>query len=527
MNVLLVDDDRFVVAALQKNMDWDSLSISGVLTAYTAAQAQKILETQEVDICVCDIEMPGESGLDLLDWVRNCHMQTQFIFLTSFAEFRYAQKAITLNSSDYQLKPIDYDKLYSILKRVADHVKKNAAYDQIQADSEHWKDNYHNIIHLFWKNLFQDPLLSKPEFFEIEMKKKALPYSRNDVFLPVLLHLCPTADAPYTSISPTLDFCFQNIAAETLQSCCILYEALVAVRPLEYILIIHNMCLQYVRDPLENAFAQLFNNLRKYLKCDVFCCISNETTVEGLPGTVKQMHSMWQQNLTRMNTPLLLTDYTPKESSCLPPSLDVIDTFLTRRQADAAIQNIRTYLQSQTDVNRDMLLHLRLDIEQLVFSYLSREGIEAHTLFAEKETGLLSARALDAPSYMMDYLSHIITRGVEYSKFIQEEDSVTDIILNYIHQHYSEDITRTMLADLVYLNPDYMARLFKKQMHVSIVNYITDYRMKKAMEFLQDSDLPVNVAASKVGYGNYSYFSKLFKDTVGCTPNEYRKRYKR
>lgn len=47
------------------------------------------------------------------------------------------------------------------------------------------------------------------------------------------------------------------------------------------------------------------------------------------------------------------------------------------------------------------------------------------------------------------------------------------------------------------------------------------------MEFLQDSDLPVNVAASKVGYGNYSYFSKLFKDTVGCTPNEYRKRYKR
>ena len=59
---------------------------------------------------------------------------------------------------------------------------------------------------------------------------------------------------------------------------------------------------------------------------------------------------------------------------------------------------------------------------------------------------------------MMDYLSHIITRGVEYSKFIQEEDSVTDIILNYIHQHYSEDITRTMLADLVYLNPDYTAR---------------------------------------------------------------------
>ena len=63
---------------------------------------------------------------------------------------------------------------------------------------------------------------------------------------------------------------------------------------------------------------------------------------------------------------------------------------------------------------------------------------------------------------MFNYLRYLIQRGVEYNIFINEKDSVVDIVLNYIHQHYSEDISRTMLADMVYLNPDYLARLFKK-----------------------------------------------------------------
>lgn len=68
-----------------------------------------------------------------------------------------------------------------------------------------------------------------------------------------------------------------------------------------------------------------------------------------------------------------------------------------------------------------------------------------------------------------------------------------------------------------------MARLFKKQTGKSIVNYITEYRIEKAKELLDSPDIPIGIVASKVGYGNYSYFSKLFKDVTGYTPNEYRK----
>lgn len=87
MNVLLVDDDRFVIAALEKKINWSALNISGVYTACNVKQAQNILTQHNIHICVCDIEMPGKSGLDLLSWVREEKMDPLFIFLTSYADF--------------------------------------------------------------------------------------------------------------------------------------------------------------------------------------------------------------------------------------------------------------------------------------------------------------------------------------------------------------------------------------------------------------------------------------------------------
>ena len=139
-----------------------------------------------------------------------------------------------------------------------------------------------------------------------------------------------------------------------------------------------------------------------------------------------------------------------------------------------------------------------------------KNGIEAHTLFGTQEAEHLIARSIESGAYMEQYLTYLITKALDYNRFIHEEHSVIDFILEYIHQHYAEDITRTDLSDLVYLNPDYMARLFKKQTGKSIVNYITDYRIQKAKELLNSPDIPIGTVASKVGYGNYSFFSKLF-----------------
>lgn len=67
----------------------------------------------------------GGSGFDLISWVHESNYEVQVIFLTSYAEFDYARTAISLNSVDYLLKPIDYTKLTEALRRAEQKVKKS------------------------------------------------------------------------------------------------------------------------------------------------------------------------------------------------------------------------------------------------------------------------------------------------------------------------------------------------------------------------------------------------------------------
>ena len=527
MNVLLVDDDRFVIAALEKKIDWNTLNITGVYTACNVTHAQTIMTQNNINICVCDIEMPGKSGLDLLSWVRENNMDTLFIFLTSYADFSYAQKAISLSSMDYLLKPIDFSKLSQILEKATAKVRKDAAWSKTQEESEHWATNYQAITDLFWKDLFLDPAMKEIPVLEHKLSQKALPYMPTDLFLPILFRIYPNAEFQHELGNSMVDFSFRNIALETLQNSCIMQESLVTLQHFEYLLIIGNIHFADVQNPLFDCLNTLFQNISRFLSSDVSCCISEELPMFRLPGILSDLRNMRENNLSQTNTPLLLSNYVPKEVCYLPPSLDILQTFLEQRNSSAVLKNLKGYLNqlvAKKQINKEILLRLRLDIEQIVFSFLQKNGIEAHTLFGTNEINSLITRSVESSTYMEQYLTYLIAKALDYSSFIKEEHSVIDLVLDYIHQHYAEDITRTDLSNLVYLNPDYMARLFKKQTGKSIVNYITEYRIEKAKELLDSPDIPIGIVAAKVGYGNYSYFSKLFKDITGLTPNEYRKK---
>ena len=67
MRVLIVDDDSIIVEVIRDTVDWEKLGIDQVQTAYDVEGARKILEQKDADIIISDIEMPKESGLDLLD----------------------------------------------------------------------------------------------------------------------------------------------------------------------------------------------------------------------------------------------------------------------------------------------------------------------------------------------------------------------------------------------------------------------------------------------------------------------------
>lgn len=93
----------------------------------------------------------------------------------------------------------------------------------------------------------------------------------------------------------------------------------------------------------------------------------------------------------------------------------------------------------------------------------------------------------------------------------------------YIRQHFGESLTLDSVAQRVFVSPFYLSHLFKEELGLTFVEYLTRVRVEEAKGLLADSNLSVLGVAEKVGYEDASYFSKVFRKAIGLTPNQYRK----
>ena len=96
-------------------------------------------------------------------------------------------------------------------------------------------------------------------------------------------------------------------------------------------------------------------------------------------------------------------------------------------------------------------------------------------------------------------------------------------IINFINLNLSSDLSVKDLADLFYVSPTYLARLFKKEVNSSIVEYINTQKIKRSTFLLKDSNLPIHQISQIVGISDFNYFSRLFKKHMNKTPSQYRK----
>ena len=116
INALIVDDEYYIVQGLIRNVSLEEVGIENVFDAYSMSQAQKVIETHDIEIVITDIEMPKGDGMELINWIRENAYNITIIILTGHQRFDYAQKAVALHCYGYILKPVDKGELMKILK---------------------------------------------------------------------------------------------------------------------------------------------------------------------------------------------------------------------------------------------------------------------------------------------------------------------------------------------------------------------------------------------------------------------------
>ena len=98
--------------------------------------------------------------------------------------------------------------------------------------------------------------------------------------------------------------------------------------------------------------------------------------------------------------------------------------------------------------------------------------------------------------------------------------------LRYVEEHLDQGLGLRDAAQHVHLNPSYFSVLFKEQMGMTFIEYVTRLRIQKAKELLLQTKLPVGEIAERVGYQTTKYFNKVFKEYEGYSPGSYRNEVK-
>ena len=105
----------------------------------------------------------------------------------------------------------------------------------------------------------------------------------------------------------------------------------------------------------------------------------------------------------------------------------------------------------------------------------------------------------------------------------EQDERIINSITRFMQEHLAEEMSLSVLAEEFHMNPQYISQLFKNEIGVGFLAYLTSIRMEKAKKLLLSTSLSIGEVAEQSGYGDYRVFTKVFKKSEGITPSQYRR----
>ena len=154
--------------------------------------------------------------------------------------------------------------------------------------------------------------------------------------------------------------------------------------------------------------------------------------------------------------------------------------------------------------------------------------------YAQKAIELNVKKYLTKPTNTRELFSIVDSIKKELDLVIEELDFIESshpnliisIAIEYLENNYNKKLSLKEISEELFVSPNYLSRLFKKEMDINLFDYLQQYRLEKSKELLNNLNYKVYEISEMVGYGDTKYFSNIFKKAFGLTPIEYRNRKK-
>lgn len=506
MNICIVDDDKYVVEKIVEGMEWEKWDIEGVYVAYNIKQAKDILSTLKIDILLSDIEMPQGSGLELLEWVREKKLPVECIYLSSYAHFAYAQKALELHSKGYLLKPVSNKELGRVLEELVGQMK--------QAAGKNGKDE-HRDKERFWRDFLLEKEENEQEF-----------YGMDSVTL-CLLRIFRRIEHKKTQNNSVLYLTLGHMAEEFLNEHGFSPDVILRYSDESFLIVLKNCRKE--REAFKSGIGELLACMEEELNISACVYVGKQSQIEEARQQIAGLRQMPLEAVPGREKVLLFEEWEGQNAAYMPPDFSLWEQKMMQSQdMDGISGEITAYVEELWEkggVNVGVFGRFKADLQQMVFHYMMEKGIAMNQIFETGEFDYYCDNASWTLDAMEEFINILFKKLKAVSKAENTEGNVVEQIIHYIDENLGEDLSRAKLAAKAYISEDYLSKKFALHTGMSIPNYVSTKRMEKAGDYFKNTSRSVSEVAMLVGYTNFSYFSKTFRDYAGCTPNEFRNRY--
>ncbi|MDY3918918.1 MAG: response regulator [Candidatus Limivivens sp.] len=524
MNIIIVDDQRTVLTSLKNGIRWENLPIDQVYLAASAKEAREILGRYPIQIMLTDIEMPGEDGLELFAWVKEHYQKIECIFLTAHADFQYAQKAIKLGGYDYILQPAQFEDVENVIRRVCTKIFQNRKLEELQENQDLLKEQQEMLVN----GMMERMLVGKESEFPKRLGRllSLLPkkYEREAFYLiqADIIHWNGCREEWSTRL---IRMVVWNVMEETMQG--LACQTLIC--PIQN----SGLFLILYADAATTEEEEIFSNIRRVhefllQKMDFgMAFYVTRAKGEALYSGLKVLEEMKDNNVMRRTDFFQEGEQKEPSDALILRNTEQWYNYLERGEGQIVRSEIEEYCRKADrwgGLNLKRMKTIHFHFSKAFFAVAESRKIDPQSIFSE---------AYSYEAFMEAYHTFEgLLEAIDYClEFLHRRESTkadcVEVAKEYIHDHINQNISRKEVANLVFLNEEYFSRLFKTRVGMNFKDYVMKEKMDLAKKLLVSTNFSVGIIASKVGYDNFSYFSKMFKESEQMTPLDYRQMYKK
>lgn len=538
--VLIIDDEPIIRKGLKNIIHWKQFNCEICGEAADGLEGRELIKKHVPDIIITDIRMPEVDGLTMIREIKDMVPGVKIIILTGYRNFDYVHEAIRLGAFDFLLKPSKIEELTAVINRAVKELK-------FQCDRT---EEFNKLKRLFEQNI---PVLREKFLYDIIyelntdeseiLAKMELFNMKIDSFKLVVVE-DDGADDEENSVNQYDKHLYQfgiiNTFEEIFSDIFQVINISLSNKRVAFILQNPNK-KEEVSNTINDKSAQLQEIIKNCFGFTVTIAISSEGTgPPQLPQKLKECHDALEHKFyigsnsiidyKDLNSFFKYEDYTILEKY----QKSLLENIKSGNEdiVKAKLKNISEYIRGLNSINKEYFRNFYWNTISSINSIrISISNADNEKPFDKNKDISSLYKLIEKCEDLADLegvLEEVALRvAAKVNNFNNKSlKLVLRKAVDYIQEHYKEQITLNEVAENVYVSTYYISRMFKKEMGKNFVDYLNEIRIEKAKELLKDVRFKTYEVAEMVGIPDAHYFSKLFKKHASVTPSEYREQQK-